>query len=70
MRGNRSRVSLGFDIEGKAREFVTDLSHISGEQTQIPLSKEEDLGHRPQEPTYKIVKIDGEVVTQRSFRYG
>ncbi|MGD8535946.1 MAG: hypothetical protein PVF66_08865 [Candidatus Aminicenantes bacterium] len=70
VRENRSRVSIGFDIEGKAKEFVTDLSHISGEQTQIALSKEEDLGHRPKEPTYKIVKTDGEVVTQGSFRYG
>jgi hypothetical protein len=70
VRGDRSRVSIGFDIEGKAREFVTDLSHISGDQTQIPLSEEENLGHRPKEPTYKIVKTDGEVVTQGSFRYG
>jgi hypothetical protein len=70
VRENTSRASIGFDIEGKAKEFVTDLSHISGELTQIPLSEEENLDHRPKEPTYKIVKTDGEVVTQGSFRYG
>jgi hypothetical protein len=70
VRENSSRASIGFDIEGKAKEFVTDLSHISGDQTQIPLSEEENLGHRPKEPTYKVVKTDGEVVTQGSFEYG
>lgn len=70
VRENTSRASIGFDIEGRGKEFVTDLSHISGEQTRIPLSEEENLGHRPKEPTYKIVKADGEVITQGSFRYG
>jgi len=70
VRGNTSRASIGFDIEGKAKEFVTDLSHIAGDRTQIPLSEGENLGHRPKEPTYKIVKTDGEVVTQGSFEYG
>jgi len=70
VRENRSRASIGFDVEGRGKEFVTDLSHISGDQTQIPLSEEEDLNHRPKEPTYKIVKTDGEVVSQGSFRYG
>lgn len=70
MRGQTSRASIGFDIEGKGKEFVTDLSHISGDQTQIPLSEEEDLGHRPKEPTYKVVKADGEVAAQGSFEYG
>ncbi len=70
VRENTSRASIGFDVEGKAKEFVTDLSHVSGDRTQIPLSEEENLGHRPKEPTYKIVKTDGEVVTQGSFEYG
>ncbi len=70
VRENTTRASIGFDIEGKGKEFVTDLSHISGELTQIPLSEEENLGHRPKEPTYKVVKTDGEVVTQGSFEYG
>jgi hypothetical protein len=70
VRENTSRASIGFDIEGRGKEFVTDLSHISGEQTKISLSEEENLGHRPKEPTYKVVKTDGEVVTQGSFEYG
>ncbi len=70
VREGRSRASIGFSVEGQGKEFVTDLSHISGEQTQIPLSEEENLGHRPKEPTYKVVKADGEVVTQGSFEYG
>ncbi|UCE22262.1 MAG: hypothetical protein JSV46_08670, partial [Candidatus Aminicenantes bacterium] len=69
-RAGRSRVLIAFEIEGKGKESLTDLSHISGDKTQIPLSEEEDLGHRPKEPTYKIVKADGEVVTQGSFEYG
>lgn len=70
VRENTSRASIGFDIEGKGKEFVTDLSHVSGDLTKIPLSEKENLGHRPKEPTYKIVKVDGEVVTQGSFEYG
>ncbi len=69
-RGGASRAYLSFNVEGKGREFLTDLSHIAGTLTAIPLSEEEDLGHRPKEPTYKIVKADGEVVTQGSFEYG
>ena len=69
-RGGTSRAYLLFNVEGKCKEFLTDLSHVAGTQTTIPLSEEEDLGHRPKEPTYKIIKADGEVVTQGSFRYG
>ncbi len=70
VRENTTRASIGFDIEGEGKEFVTSLSHVSGDQTQIPLSEEENLGDRPKEPTYKVVKADGEVVTQGSFEYG
>lgn len=69
-RGRSSRALIAFTVEGKVKESLIDLSHISGDKTQIPLSEEEDLGHRPKEPTYKIVKADGEVVTQGSFEYG
>jgi hypothetical protein len=70
VRERTSRASLSFAVEGQAKESLADLSHISGDKTQIPLSEEEDLGHRPKEPTYKIVKADGEVITQGSFEYG
>ena len=72
-RGGSSRPLIAlmtFEVEGKGKETLRDLSHISGDKTQIPLSEEEDLGHRPKEPTYKIVEADGEVITQGSFRYG
>ncbi len=69
-RAGRSRALIAFNVDGKGKESLIDLSHISGNKTQIPLSEEEDLGHRPKEPTYKIVKADGEVVAQGSFEYG
>jgi len=65
-----NRASLAFNVEGKGKEFLTDLSHISGDKTKIQLSEEEGLEHRPKAPTYKIVKADGEVVKQGSFEYG
>ena len=52
------------------KEFLTDLSHITGTLTRIPLSKKKDLGHRPKEPTYKIIKAGGEEVARGSFEYG
>ncbi len=70
LRGGTSKAFLSFSIEGRAKESLSDLSHISGDKTQIPLSEEKDLGHRPKEPTYKVVKADGEVVAQGSFEYG
>jgi len=68
--GRSSRVLLYFNAEGKGKEFLTDLSHISGTQTRIPLSEKKDLGHRPKEPTYRIVKASGEEVARGSFEYG
>jgi hypothetical protein len=68
--GRSSRVLLYFNVEGMGKEFLTDLSHISGTLTRIPLSKKKDLGHRPKEPTYKIIKAGGEEVARGSFEYG
>ncbi len=70
VRGESSKGFLSFSVEGRAKETLSDLSHISGDKTQIPLSEEEGLGQRPREPTYKVVKSDGEVVAQGSFEYG
>ena len=64
------RVLLYFNVEGMGKEFLTDLSHISGTQTRIPLSERKDMGHRPKEPTYKITKAGGEEVARGSFEYG
>lgn len=59
-----------FNVEGKAKELLTDLSHISGTKTNILLSEKKNLGHRPKEPTYKVMKADGEVVQSGFFEYG
>lgn len=65
-----NKAYLSFNVEGKGREFLTDLSRISGDKTKIQLSKEEGSSNRPKEPAYKIVKPDGEVIKQGSFEYG
>jgi hypothetical protein len=64
------RVPIVFNIEGMGKEFINDLSHIKGDKTKIPLSQKKNLGHRPAEPTYEIMKTDGEVVTKGFFEYG
>lgn len=61
-------VSLSFAIRGAGNEQATDLSRVSGANTDIPMSSKNPS--RPQEPTYKIVKADGEMVTQGAFEYG
>lgn len=65
-----TRAFLSFNVEGKGKEFLTDVSHISGNNTCIPLSKKKNLRNRPKEPTFKIMEADGEVVHQGSFEYG
>ncbi len=68
--GLSTLVFLTFNIEGKGKELLTDLSHISGNKTRIRLSKKEDSSHRPKEPTYKIRNASGKVVEKGSFEYG
>jgi hypothetical protein len=66
----KTQYRLMFDAEGIGKEFLVDLSHMSGDLTQIPLSEAKGSSNLPKEPTYKIVKPDGEVVTQGTFEYG
>jgi hypothetical protein len=61
---------LMFNVEGEGKELLSDLSHIKGEKTEIPLSEAEGATQRPKEPTYRIVKADGEIVAQGNFEYG
>jgi hypothetical protein len=61
---------LMFNVEGGGRELLSDLSHIKGEKTEIALSEAEGATQRPKEPSYRIVKADGEIVTQGDFEYG
>ncbi|MEW6742467.1 MAG: hypothetical protein AB1486_06890 [Planctomycetota bacterium] len=60
-----SKVSLGFRVRGIAGETVSDLRHVSGTRTAIPLESA-----RPAPPSYTITKTTGEVVGAGSFSYG
>lgn len=66
----KSSAYLLFTIQGNGKEDVSDLSHIKGTQTKIPLSEKEGLTHRPKEPTYTVFAADGKTVAQGSFEYG
>ena len=66
--GAATAAQLQFSITGSGKEVVTDLERVSGNRTRISLSSNEP--NRPKEPAYRIVKADGEVVTQGDFEYG
>lgn len=68
MRGGAKELNLSFEIRGKGNEMVADLSRIRGSKSKLPISPKDN--NRPKEPTYKIVKKDGEVVKQGQFEYG
>ena len=65
-----SQTPLNFSIEGIGKELLTDVSHVSGDLSKIPLSKTRGRETRPEEPAYKIIKSDGEIVATGSFEYG
>ena len=62
-----AQVRLSFTVNGIAKEQVTDIRLVSG-TSAIETSRKDHA--RPKEPTYRILKDDGEVVTQGSFEYG
>jgi hypothetical protein len=66
----KTSVYLSFTIIGQGNEDISDLSHIKGDKTKIPLSKVDGLSRRPKEPTYKILSADGKTAAQGSFEYG
>ncbi len=70
--GHSKEMRLEFGIVGHANEQVSDLRRVSGSKTKIKLASERNgaTPYRPAEPTYKVIKPDGEVVTQGSFEYG
>ena len=68
--GDATDVQLQFSIIGSGKEVLTDLERISGNRTRIPLAASSQYRNRPKEPAYRIVKADGEVVTQGDFEYG
>ncbi len=68
MQNGAKEVQISFEIRGKGGEIVSDLSRIQGNKSKIPMSAKNSS--RPKEPTYKIVKKDGEVARQGQFEYG
>ena len=60
------RMSLG--LLGNAHERITDLSHVSGTNTQHKLAKRSS--NRPEEAAYRIIRPDGERIASGSFEYG
>jgi hypothetical protein len=68
--GHVTDAQLQFSIKGSGQEVVTDLERVSGNRTRIALAASAQYPNRPKEPAYRIVKADGEVVTQGDFEYG
>ena len=60
------RISLS--LLGNLKETISDVSRISGTNTQHQLAKR--YSNRPEEATYRIVKPDGERIASGSFEYG
>ena len=62
------QVQLALNLRGAAGELVSDLARVSGEESACAMS--EASLNLPLEPTYTIMKADGEIVEQGSFEYG
>ncbi len=60
-------VMVEFRVEGRAGEVLIDLGY-SGPRSAVPLSTINP--NRPKEPTYMIVKADGEIAARGAFEYG
>ena len=67
---NNQNTPMAFNIEGIGKEVIINMSRREGTATKIPLSKKQGCGNRPQEPSYMIIKPDGELVSQGTFEYG
>lgn len=70
VREGDSEVPLAFLVMGAGDELLAEFRRISGDRTRVPLSEVKENRDRPKEPTYTIVKADGEIVAQGSFEYG
>ena len=64
----RRSLRITLNVIGSLNESITDLRRISGTRTQHKLAKRDTS--RPEEPTYRIIKPDGERITSGSFEYG
>jgi hypothetical protein len=65
---NPTSIRLEMLLLGTGSEKVTNISHISGDKTDIPLS--ERSKSNPREATYTISTMDGAIVAQGKFEYG
>jgi len=63
-------ISLNFTVEGKGKERMLALSTIESAESRFFFLKRSRIGKRPKEPTYTIVKADGEIIAKGSFHYG
>ncbi len=61
---DQARLSL--DVVGLGREQLVNLEH-EGSKTKIALDRQ---GRLPKEPTWQVVRADGERVANGSFEYG
>lgn len=62
-------IQIEFKVTGVANETITDLAcRENSEKSQI--ARSERNTSRPKEPTYRILKPDGEVHAQGNFEYG
>ena len=68
MTGRLEQAWIEFYLRGASGEVVSDLTHVSGDRTKIPLAA--NRSDRAKEPTYTIVKTSGQVVAEGSFQYG
>jgi hypothetical protein len=66
--GFSQQASIEFIIEGSGKERVTDFIRLTGEKTEIPLSKAEK--NRPVEPRFKVMDTGGDVAAEGEFKYG
>jgi hypothetical protein len=63
-------IFLNFNIEGTGKERMLALSTIESAGSRFLFLKQSRIGKRPKEPTYTIVKADGEIAARGSFHYG
>ncbi len=64
----KRQVNFEFSLIGAGKERVQGLALVSGTPKSIKLSPVDQS--RPLEPSYKIMKADGELLTQGTFEYG
>ena len=66
----KGNIPLLFNIEGAGKERVFYLTTIDNADSRGSFLKRRGIGKRPKEPTFVIVKADGEIVAKGSFEYG